>query len=186
MAEKKLTFAGFQATRVWHDDLTDCPYYWADKADGPCPGYAYVEDDGGLFIDRLADGTYQLVIANMDYVSAELHDLERKLYRFGVEEGWFSWDAPLGDPETAVRLSERFAELLHEDLTPAQFAAMVTRNRVETSKGVCHSHDFCDANVTMADAWRQVIGDDFDADDEAQTAVWNEAWELAHSRGLIA
>lgn len=85
---KKLTFAEFQATRVWGDDLADWPFYWADKEEGhPHPGYAY--EDGGCFIDRLPSGQYCLEIYDMSEVSDDLTALEQKLYRCGIEEGWW-------------------------------------------------------------------------------------------------
>lgn len=88
---------------------------------------------------------------------------------------------------TAWRLSERFSLVLRDWLTPGEFQEMVRRNRLATKRaGVCHSHDFCDANMAMDAAWREVVGTEIDADDEAQAALWSEAWELAHSRGLIA
>lgn len=89
--------------------------------------------------------------------------------------------------DKANRLADRFAAILRQWLTPAEFAEMVARNRATDKRaGVCHSHDFCDANMAMDQAWREVVGTEIDADDEAQATLWNEAWDLAHSRKLIA
>lgn len=178
---KTMTFAQFQASREWCDDLTDCPYYWADKADGPCPGYAY--DEGSAFIDRLPSGEYQLVIYDMDEVSDDLAELEAKLYRYGVDESWFSEGARLDAPDTPERLAKRFSYVLRGWLSSDEIAEVIERNKT-AKPNVCHSHDFCDANMVMADAWRQVIGGEIDADDEAQATLWGTAWELANKEGF--
>jgi len=46
-------------------------------------------------------------------------------------------------------LAREFGEALHGYLTREQIQAVVERNRAETLAGVCHSHDFCYANVVI-------------------------------------
>nr|WP_315186506.1 hypothetical protein [uncultured Albidiferax sp.] len=50
---------------------------------------------------------------------------------------------------TADTLALEFSQGLHAHLTPEQMREIVKRNRRETVPGVCHSHDFCDANVVL-------------------------------------
>jgi hypothetical protein len=58
------------------------------------------------------------------------------------------------DPARAAYLAGIFVDVLHEHTTPAQFEAIRLRNANEPSgSGVCHSHDFIDANMTMAEAF---------------------------------
>lgn len=78
-------------------------------------------------------------------------------------------------------LAARFVAILKGSLSSKQFAEMRRRNRDESSAGVCHSHDFCDANMLMAQAFSDLgYSTDYDfGDDEAFTARWNEAWEHA-------
>jgi hypothetical protein len=75
-------------------------------------------------------------------------------------------------------LAQRFVSELQGTLTAAQWRAMCAANRVETHPGVCHSHDYCDANVCMAAAFA-AFGVTVDVDDDAQLALWAAAWEEA-------
>ena len=90
-------------------------------------------------------------------------------------------------PERAAYLAGIFVDVLYEQTTPAQFEAIRLRNADEPAgSGVCHSHDFVDANITMAEAFRRAIGRDFDADSDADVALWNAAWEVANRVSLTA
>lgn len=87
------------------------------------------------------------------------------------------------DPKDATlvaRVGDRFAALLKEGLGEAKYELVRQRNAVEKYPGVCHSHDFCDANMTMQAAIIAVLELPadwcIDGGDEAQTAFWNEAW----------
>jgi hypothetical protein len=55
------------------------------------------------------------------------------------------------------RVAAVFTFLLAEGIGP-HMAEVVRRNASQTSENVCHSHDFCDANMVMADAMEQVLG----------------------------
>lgn len=84
-----MTFAQFQESRVWFDDLADMPD-WQYERDEPSPGYRYL--DTLLYIDRLTSGEhagqFDLVIGNQEWVDADLSKLERHLYDFAVREGY--------------------------------------------------------------------------------------------------
>jgi hypothetical protein len=53
---------------------------------------------------------------------------------------------------TAEQLATEFVDELRDQLTPAEFAEVRKRNAAETNPLICHSHDFCDANMVMLDA----------------------------------
>ena len=78
-------------------------------------------------------------------------------------------------------LAYKFSELLRKDLSRKFMVFIVLRNREECSKDVCHSHDFCDANVVMGAAFQQLTGREFTGSNMPQAAfnVWNAAWDLA-------
>jgi hypothetical protein len=76
------------------------------------------------------------------------------------------------------KLAMQFSRELHGQLTSKQMREVLRRNREEASTDICHSHDFLDANEVMYAAWKQVIGRDTDFGD-ADTALWNAAWDLA-------
>lgn len=60
---------------------------------------------------------------------------------------------------------------------------VIARNKTETM--VCHSHDYCDANEAMAEAYRRqdVYSD---TDDECPPDLWGAAWAIAKARGFAA
>lgn len=85
--------------------------------------------------------------------------------------------APL--PQAAeLLIALRFIEVLQAWLTKDEWAEMRERNRLQVDPRICHSHDHCDANMAMAEAFESVTGHTPDGED-ADTALWNKAWELA-------
>jgi hypothetical protein len=81
-------------------------------------------------------------------------------------------------------LGDRFAATLKEWLTPEEFAEMKRLNETDPSYAnlSCASHDFCDANMAMDSAWRDLIGTEINTNNEEQAALWNAAWESARLR----
>ncbi len=95
--------------------------------------------------------------------------------------------------ENIAALAAAFAALLQRDLTPEQWAEMRVKNAsAEYGEGVCASHDYVDANMTMDSAFRLVVGREamVDADgspmNDADITLWNEAWGRATSLYLTA
>lgn len=83
--------------------------------------------------------------------------------------------------ETTVALAHRFAGNLLIDIGMDNLRKVIERNDAETYRGVCHSHDFCDANMTMAAAFEAVVGREpiGDGVSDADLALWNSAWDHA-------
>lgn len=80
-------------------------------------------------------------------------------------------------------LANRFCETLHAWLGKKKMAQVVKLNKRERSKGICHSHDFCDANQAMLDAAAELGIEIGDAGENAkQTKIWVGAWNLAKDR----
>lgn len=73
-----LTFDQFVATKKEIDDVSAVKGYGEEG-----PGLVYA---GCLVIQNCGDGTYQLVLDRDSWISADLHDLERRLYEFALEE----------------------------------------------------------------------------------------------------
>jgi len=74
-------------------------------------------------------------------------------------------------------LAVRFIENLGIFLTDEQLAEAAARNKADPNVGmygICHSHDFCDANQAMIDA----VGSEFENSDE-QNKLIAAAWEQA-------
>jgi len=102
---------------------------------------------------------------------------------------------------SAEDLAAEFVSVLKLWLDPVEFLTMRMLNAVEQDDLVCHSHDYCDANMAMDRAFRKFGADplpDIDQDDVsaapsdeacAATTRWNEAWEAAMpalGRGAIS
>lgn len=82
------------------------------------------------------------------------------------------------EPVLAAFVARAFAQELYEELGNATMIEVIELNRRETNKGVCHSHDFCDANMTMARAMER-CGINPEVENEDVVRLWNAAWELA-------
>lgn len=83
------------------------------------------------------------------------------------------------DKDAAEVLAVEFSKTIREWLPLPELALTIARNHEEQDKRICHSHDFCDANMAMDSAWREVFGDPPDPSGEGWQDVWNRAWEKA-------
>lgn len=84
----------------------------------------------------------------------------------------------------AQQIAFAFCALIHDDLDAAHLSEAIHRNRRETDKGVCHTHDFCDANMTMDAAFKAAMGRAIELGEETETSradhlLWGEAWNIA-------
>lgn len=180
-----LTFEAFMASRRYYDNLHvplgDTHDDWLTR---PNPGYVYC---GNLYIEKItedwpadarAKGQWQLLLTNESYISNNLAELERRLYEYAISAGYDDW-TPDQDP-IAERIARTFSELLLDEIGPADLTTVNKRNRMnpdydETDS--CASHDFCDANVLMVEAF-QAHGVPADHTEE-HLELWNVAWETA-------
>jgi hypothetical protein len=87
-------------------------------------------------------------------------------------------DKPLPDNAADI-LAERFVAVLRDWLTQTEWLDMCIRNEAEHNAHVCHTHDYCDANMAMDAAFREVARRAPDIDDDADVTLWNKAWEIA-------
>lgn len=53
------------------------------------------------------------------------------------------------------------------------------RNRQPKYLGCCATHDFCDANEVMAEAFTKTTGRAIDLNSQRDTDLWNAAWDQA-------
>lgn len=85
------------------------------------------------------------------------------------------------------RLAAEFCKCLRAELGPVKMIKVIKRNQKETSPGVCHSHDFCDANMVMDQAFYNLTGlhtwetETVEGSGVADSCVdlWNAAWDIA-------
>lgn len=83
----------------------------------------------------------------------------------------------------ALALALEFSQELRDYQPPEEMAEVVERNRIETIRGVCHSHDFCDANMVLYEVFIRHGMDPVSEDGmERHGALWDRAWNLAKLR----
>ncbi len=83
------------------------------------------------------------------------------------------------DPEVVRAVAVKFSELIQESFGD-KVPEINRRNRELKEDGdSCATHDFCDANEVMAEAFRKVVGREQEMDSDKDTDIWNAAWSLA-------
>ena len=76
-------------------------------------------------------------------------------------------------------VAERFSQYLLRDIGKANVREVIRCNHADEAKGIvdqCHSHGFCDANMTMYEAMQSLGIDHTDNAD-----LWNAAWTMAQA-----
>lgn len=86
----------------------------------------------------------------------------------------------------SITVAKAFCVAMRQELNIDQMQLVIERNRNEPSDAICHTHDFCDANVVMDEVCKRLNAElEFqpDENDEAkvqkQCDLWNEAWSIA-------
>lgn len=82
-------------------------------------------------------------------------------------------------------LAAAFAAKIREELSPEEVAEIDRLNK-ERDDSSCATHDFCDANMPMSEAFKAVYGHEVRAHSDADAALWNAAWTKAKRAGFAA
>lgn len=133
----------------------------------------------------------------MDVNHSYLYDIaatDDKAEIEAVIKKWNGRKAPKlteGFGESDVQMiATAFTKGLRKYLTAQQFKEMQRRNAAEMETNCCHSHDFCDANVLMAEAVKKVTGRDISTakwlNDDGMLALWGAAWDCAIAQNFSA
>jgi hypothetical protein len=128
------------------------------------------------------------------------HFANQALYEGGKAGDWIDLIIPVSSEDAGAiadaflthLLAVEFGRVLRRWLTPDQVSLANTRNAGEyKDSGACASHDFCDANMAMAEAFDTFglptdidlpeSGGDSDAvrDNNSASIIWNNAWTKA-------
>lgn len=85
-----------------------------------------------------------------------------------------------GEVITEIDVAKEFCIVIGEWLKGWKLEKVILRNRAQHSPSVCHTHDFCDANMAMVEAF-EFFGLDTPEDQYGATSfkLWNDAWDLA-------
>lgn len=83
------------------------------------------------------------------------------------------------------KIAQEFSALLKNWLSQDELKEVVLRNSIERDPAICHSHDFCDANMAMLEVFSS-RGMDIAGEGgvERHGARWNEAWALARKNSF--
>ena len=74
-------------------------------------------------------------------------------------------------------LGKEFCKILREWLGD-QINEVNRLNKLEGySSDICHSHDFCDPNQAMIDAFKTVINREIDFNSESDIELINDTWD---------
>lgn len=78
-------------------------------------------------------------------------------------------------------LSEEFAKELKIELGDNAFNEMVQKHidGEYAKKDVCVTHDYCDGNQVMLDAYEKCYKREFNMQNDDDMQLWNGAWEFA-------
>lgn len=79
---------------------------------------------------------------------------------------------------TIEQLSQEFTKVITNWLTPDQVAEVNKRNATPAYEGMCGTHDFCDANQAMIDAWN-IVCPGQDLFSEENWLIAGHAWNLS-------
>lgn len=78
------------------------------------------------------------------------------------------------------RLAHEFASIVSGWLSSEERRAVLARNAdPDQVPGVCATHDFCDPNQAMLDAWEKVAAREHDLHSDREVSIVNRAWTLA-------
>lgn len=160
---------GFEDTS-WHNDA--CPSF---EAKGVRVWVDFKNPE-----DRESDASKRFAIVPL---SVDANDHEPLL----TTDDWTGVVAYLNRiPADVPRLAMAFANQLREDIGAKKVAKVVALNAEQDNPNICHSHDFCDANMTMDAAFTKTVGREIDLQSDDDMALWNDAWTLAKANGFDA
>ena len=91
--------------------------------------------------------------------------------------------------EKTKEVARNFCVLMRKAIGPHMLARVVNLNSAESSPNVCHTHDYCDANMVMEAAMHEAgvetdTETEGDGGDRPWFPVWNAAWDMAKAAGF--
>jgi len=92
--------------------------------------------------------------------------------------------------KTAAKLAERlaaeFSTILHEWLNKDQVEDINRKNASpEYKDGCCATHDYCDPNEAMIQAFEKVIGRKINMQQQSDINLINIAWNVARAQEFV-
>lgn len=88
------------------------------------------------------------------------------------------------DQAVAKQVADEFRRVIQRWLSPAELKEVDRLNAEEADPLVCHTHDFCDANMAMDPAFRKVVGRGSRSNWWKDANLWSAAWNIALKDGF--
>lgn len=85
-----------------------------------------------------------------------------------------------------TRVAHFFHSLIADALSDDERKEVDRLNREVYEASVCATHDFCDANMIMDEAFRLCGIAEMDPEDFDQNRLWADAWDLAKREGFAS
>ena len=98
-----------------------------------------------------------------------------------IEENFHNEKATGGKMSDAQieKLAKKFSKALENEIGKQNLLKVVAENKAETDSSICHSHDYCDANMVM-DAALRAEGIRLEVPTSAaDVKTWNKVWDAA-------
>ncbi len=80
---------------------------------------------------------------------------------------------------TTTKLAKEFSAILRSWLTPEQLTEINQKNETAAYTNADATHDYCDPNQAMIDAFEKVFGKEIDFQSDEDSEIINTAWALA-------
>ncbi|NSZ73899.1 hypothetical protein G6L74_09115 [Agrobacterium tumefaciens] len=169
----------------WHNDT--CPSFevlpqwhvYIDYADTALREFPDSPTRFSLQAVRADGGFFTLLDTN---------DWQSVLDRVDLQKRIPTLDATDSVTMDKIRLAREFGSKVQEELSRADFHAVLELNRNDSA--ACHTHDFCDANMLMLDAFKVTFEREpaflTNPDDAADLVLWNDAWQIAKAAEFFA
>lgn len=156
-------------------------------------GFAIVHNGGGLtaWEKELPNGR-RILITDSEGVDHTLSDASANdptkpdHWLIGLHDGESDIDfmeAATADDAVAAALAMLFTENVRGYFDPATLADIDRTNRANND-GTCATGDLADSNMFMGDAFETLFGRITDVSSQAETDLWNRAWDMAKARGF--
>jgi hypothetical protein len=159
-------FKGWTVGEIWNG--WECPYFEKEEAD------KVVKASSGKWSK---DGeTCHFDLNDEDYVVEKetIQTVEGPKVVWAIGNMYWIWSKIESQVE---EIAFKFNENLKDSLTKAQYRMVLKLNEKEKDKSICHSHDYCDANMVMLSAVCEVTGRPEDPTADGIIELMNQSWE---------
>ena len=88
---------------------------------------------------------------------------------------------------TPENIAEEFRKVIAEWLGEDTRRTIDLVNKIPSNAGTCATHNFCDANAAMLEAFENFGIDPLPEDEakrEEMADLWNRAWDIAKAKGF--